>query len=91
MTEKRSARIAMGWKRIGLMRRPATGGEDRERDSFLCHRKVHPMTEKRSARIAMRRKRILSQKRPAAGEEDRERASFLPAYSGQEALCGFRH
>ena len=39
----------MGWKRIGLMRRPAAGGEDRERDSFL------------------------------------------PAYSGQEALCGFRH
>ena len=25
----------MGWKRIGLMRRPAAGGEDRERVSFF--------------------------------------------------------
>ena len=81
----------MGWKRIGLMRRPATGGEARERDSFLCHRKVRPMTEKRSARIAMGWKRIGLMRRPAAGGEDRERDSFLPAYSGQEALCGFRH
>ena len=27
----------MGWKRIGLMRRPAAGGEARERASFLFH------------------------------------------------------
>ena len=25
----------MGWKRIGLMRRPASGGEDRSRVSFF--------------------------------------------------------
>ena len=40
MTEKRSARIAMGWKRIGLMRRPAAGGEDRERDSFFMRYQI---------------------------------------------------
>ena len=35
MTKKRSARIAMGWKRILSQKRPAAGGGAYERDSFL--------------------------------------------------------
>ena len=36
MTSKRSARIAMRRKRILSQKRPAAGGEARERASFLC-------------------------------------------------------
>ena len=36
MTQKRSARIAMRQKRILPQKRPAAGGEARERASFSC-------------------------------------------------------
>ena len=39
MKQKRSARIAMRRQRILSQKRPAAGGEARERASFLCHRK----------------------------------------------------
>ena len=35
----------MGWKRIGLMRRPAAGGEARERASFLNKRDTNRRKE----------------------------------------------
>ena len=43
----------MGWKRIGLMRRPAAGEEARERASFLVHRKAQE--QKRRGGIELER------------------------------------
>ena len=56
-------------QRVLPQKRPAAGGEARERASYLFHRKLRPMKQKRSARIAMRRQRILSQKRPPQEEK----------------------
>ncbi len=79
-------------KRILSQKRPAAGGEARERASFLkivcCHDfscqnffVVFQVAQKELRCI------FLSQKRPAAGGEARERASFLKIVCCHDFSC----